>query len=135
DRNLTESRYGAEVIAHLDGLFDAYAAMLPRMIAHLSAAHPIDEIEFENALTGEIVKFGAITDEEFRKSASFAYKQAVRAQACDLLRCFLPMATLTNVGVWGNGRALEALLLHLLADPLEENRRLGQAGQRELAQV
>jgi thymidylate synthase ThyX len=116
-------------------LFDAYAAMLPKMVAHLEDAHPIDEIEFENALTGEVVPFARIDDEDFRKSASFAYRQAVRAQACDLLRCFLPMATLTNVGVWGNGRALEYLLLNLLADPFEENRWLGRAGQHELQQA
>lgn len=135
DRDLTESRYGEEVTAHLDGLFDAYAALLPRMSAYLTEQHPIADIEFENALTGEVARFGAITDAEFTKSAAFAYKQAVRAQACDLLRCFLPMATLTNVGVWGNGRALEYLLVGLYADPLEENRLLAQAGQYELAQV
>lgn len=135
DRNLIGSVYGERVLAHLDGLFDSYAAMLPRMSAYLEAAHPIGEIEFENAITGEVEKFANITDEEFSKSAAFAYKSAVRAQACDLLRCFLPMATLTNVGVWGNGRALEYLLLHLLADPFTENRLLGRAGSQELDAV
>lgn len=135
DRKLMNSRYSAEVIAHLDGLFDAYAATLPMMVAHLEQKYPIQDIEFENALTGEIVRFDRITDGEFAKSAAFAYRQAIRAQACDLLRCFLPMATLTNVGVWGNGRALEYLLLHLYADDFEENRWLAQAGEYELSKV
>ncbi len=135
DRTLLHSRFGARVIATLDGLFDAYAAMLPQMMAHLERRYPIDEIEFENALSGAVQSFARITDEEFKKSAAFAYRQAVRAQACDLLRCFLPMATLTNVGVWGNGRALEYLILNLLADSWEENRWLGRAGQFELQQV
>lgn len=135
DRTLIGSTYRDRVIQHLDGLFDAYAEMLPRMIAHLQETHPIDEIEFENAITGKIQKFANIADPEFSASASFAYKSAVRAQACDLLRCFLPMATLTNVGVWGNGRALEYLLLHLYADPFEENRILGHAGAHELDAV
>lgn len=135
DRDLVASRYGARVIQLLDGLFDTYSAMLPRMVAYLEQAHPVADIEFENALTGEIEKFAHIKDDEFRKSASFAYKSAVQAQACDLLRCFLPMATLTNVGVWGNGRALEYLLLHLFADPFAENRWLGRAGAHELGQV
>jgi thymidylate synthase ThyX len=135
DPRLLNSRFGARVLATLDGLFDAYAAVLPKMMAHLEDAHPMDEIEFENALTGEVTKFAHITDDDFRKSASFAYRQAVRAQACDLLRCFLPMATLTNVGVWGNGRALEYLILNLLADPFEENRWLGHAGHHELQQA
>lgn len=135
DQRLLRSRHGGEVMAFLDGLFDAYATMLPKMVAHLEAMYPVGEIEFENALTGEIQSFRRIGDDEFRRSASFAYRQAVRAQACDLLRCFLPMATLTNVGVWGNGRALEYLLLHLLADPFAENRWIGKAGQYELEQV
>lgn len=135
DRTLLNSRYGADVLALLNGLFDAYASTLPLMIAHLQARYPIDSIDFENALTGEVVRFGNISDDEFLKSAAFAYRQAVRAQACDLLRCFLPMATLTNVGVWGNGRALENLLLHLHADPFAENRLLGKAGQHDLEQV
>lgn len=135
DRTLQNSRYGADMLALLEGLFDAYAATLPLMIAHLEQKYPVEDIEFENALTGEVVKFARITDDEFQKSASFAYRQALRAQACDLLRCFLPMATLTNVGVWGNGRALENLLLHLHADPFAENRWLGKAGQYELEQV
>jgi thymidylate synthase ThyX len=135
DRTLLGSRFNASVVSTLDGLFEAYAAMLPKMIAHLERTYPIADVEFENALTGEVMRFARIADEEFAKSASFAYRQAVRAQACDLLRCFLPMATLTNVGVWGNGRALEYMLLTLLADPLEENLWLGRAGQHELQQV
>lgn len=135
DRNLLGSPYGARVVEHLDGLFDTYSAMLPRMVAYLEETHPVAEIEFENAITGEIEKFGHIKDDEFRKSSSFAYKTAVRAQACDLLRCFLPLATLTNVGVWGNGRALEYLLQTLLADPFTENKLLGRAGALELNTV
>jgi thymidylate synthase ThyX len=135
DATLLASPYGARVVEHLDGLFDAYAAMLPRMTRYLEQTHPIDNLEFENAITGEVKKFATITDAEFRSSASFAYKSAVRAQACDLLRCFLPLATLTNVGVWGNGRALEYLLLNLLGDPFQENRVLGRAGGRELDAV
>ncbi len=135
DGTLLDSRFAARVISTLDGLFEAYAAMLPKMIAHLERTYPLEDVEFENALTGQVTRFARIADEEFKKSALFAYRQAVRAQACDLLRCFLPMATLTNVGVWGNGRALEYLLLNLLADPFEENRWLGWAGQQELGQV
>ena len=65
DRKLTDSVYGPQVIKHLDGLFDAYASLLPRMIVYLEATHPVNEIEFENALTGQVVKFAQISDEDF----------------------------------------------------------------------
>ncbi|MGE5139689.1 MAG: FAD-dependent thymidylate synthase [Rudaea sp.] len=135
DRTLLDSRFGSRVVATLDGLFDAYSAMLPRMMAHIESTFPIDDVEFENGLTGEVQPYLEIGDEDFKKSAAFAYRQSVRAQACDLLRCFLPMATLTNVGVWGNGRALEYIILNLLADPLPENRWLARAAQHELDHV
>ena len=130
-----QSAHGAAYVATMDALFESYAAHLPRMIQHLSQKHPIESLEFENALTGEVAPFPESADSTMRHSAQFAYRQAVRARACDVLRCFLPLATLTNVGVWGNGRALEYLLLKLYANPLDEVQALAHAAQHELDQV
>ncbi len=132
---IMQSAHGAEYVAAMDQLFESYARHLPLMVEHLTQRYPIETMEFENARTGEVARFGAIRDETMRKSAQFAYRQAVRARACDVLRCFLPMATLTNVGVWGNGRALEYLLIKMYADPLEEVQALAHAAQFELDQV
>jgi thymidylate synthase ThyX len=132
---IMQSAHGSEYVAVIDGLFESYARHLPRMTEHLSARSPLETIEFENARTGEVARFDAIRDETMRKSAQFAYRQAVRARACDVLRYFLPMATLTNVGVWGNGRALEYLLVKMQAEPLEEVQALAQAAHSELSQV
>lgn len=132
---ILNSPFGAAYVETLDQLFEAYARCLPRMIQHLSQKYPLETMEFENSLTGEVLPYPAIHDEELRRSAQFAYRQAVRARACDALRCFLPMATLTNVGIWGNGRALEYLLIKLYADSLEEIQILAHAAQYELDQV
>ncbi len=134
-RRIMEAPFAADYVTTLDALFDAYAHHLPRMIAHVTERTPIDTLEFENALTGEVVRYATIHDDDLRASAAFAYKQAVRSRARDMLRCFLPMATLTNVGVWGNGRALEYLLIKLYADPLEENQLIARAAQYELGEV
>ncbi len=132
---LIHSAYGAAYVTTIDQLFESYARHLPRMIEHLSQKYPLETMEFENALTGEVARFPEIRDDEMRQSAQFAYRQAVRARACDVLRCFLPMATLTNVGVWGNGRALEYLLLKMYADALDEVQVLAHSAQFELDQV
>jgi thymidylate synthase ThyX len=95
------SRHAARYEAALDGLFDAYSALLEPTIAHVRARAPRD----------------AGTSER-------AYNSATRAKACDLLRGLLPMATLTNVGLFGNGRAFEYLLTRLYAAPLDELRAL-----------
>lgn len=134
-RRIIESSHGAAYLVTMDGLFESYARHLPRMSEHLTHKHPIESLEFENVLTGEVLRFPEIRDEVMRQSAQFAYRQAVRARACDVLRCFLPMATLTNVGVWGNGRALEYLLIKMYADPLAEVQTLAHAAHFELDQV
>ncbi|MBK9710178.1 MAG: FAD-dependent thymidylate synthase [Kouleothrix sp.] len=91
------SRHAARYEAALDGLFDAYSELLEPTIAFVRAGSPR----------------GAGTSER-------AYASATRAKACDLLRGLLPMATLTNVGLFGNGRAFEYLLTKLYAAPLAE---------------
>ncbi|MCX7838743.1 MAG: FAD-dependent thymidylate synthase [Anaerolineae bacterium] len=134
-RKILASSLGDDYVATLDALFDAYAQHLPRMIEHLAHVYPITALEFEDAQTGNVLRYSEIRDDDFLKSAHTAYRHALRARACDALRCFLPMATLTNVGVWGNGRALEYLLIRLYADPLEEIQTIAHAAHYELAQV
>ncbi len=134
-RRIVDSKYASEYIAAMDMLFEAYARHLPRMIEHITQQFPIENIEFENALTGEVARYAYIRGEDVLRSAQFAYRQSVRARACDMLRCFLPMATLTNVGVWGNGRALEYMLVKLYANPLDEVQAIARAIHHELNQV
>jgi thymidylate synthase ThyX len=55
-----------------------------------------------------------------------AWRGAVRAQACDAVRAVLPVATKSTVGIFASGQALENLIMHLLSDPLEEARTVGQ---------
>ncbi len=59
----------------------------------------------------------------------------MRAQACDILRGLLPAATLTNVGLYGNGQAFEYLLTKLYSHPLAEMRALAGDMHRELNQI
>jgi thymidylate synthase ThyX len=134
-RAILESPLGAEYIATLDALFDAYARHLPRLIEHLTLRYPIASLEFEDTSSGAVLRYDEIHDENFLARAHAAYRQAIRARACDMLRGFLPLATLTNVGVWGNGRALEYMLVRLYADPLDEVQTIAHAAQYELEQV
>lgn len=135
DRRILASPLAAEFTACMDGLFDAYARSFPLMTAYLERKHPIDDIVFDNALTGASERYADISDEEFKKSALFAYNQALRARACDSLRCFLPLASLTNVGVYANGRTHEYILTKLYADALDEMNTLAAAANHELEQV
>lgn len=64
-----------------------------------------------------------------------AWKSATRAKAFDLLRGLLPAATLTNLGLYGNGRAFEYLITKSAASELSEVRALSGELQSELAKV
>jgi thymidylate synthase ThyX len=109
DPQVMASPHAARYEAALDGLFDTYSAMLAPAIAWVRARTPRDEATSERA-----------------------YNSATRAKACDLLRGLLPMAALTNVGLFGNGRAFEYLLTRLYASPLDELQSLAAAMQRAL---
>lgn len=64
-----------------------------------------------------------------------AFKSAVRAQACDAIRPLLPVATTSTVGIYASAQALESLIMHLLADELEEARNTGEALLNEARKV
>src|SRR3979411_532121 len=53
-----------------------------------------------------------------------AWKSATRAKALDLLRGLLPAGTLTNLGLFGNGRAFDYLTTTMAAPQLPECPRL-----------
>lgn len=62
-----------------------------------------------------------------------AYQSTVRAKACDIIRGLLPTGTLTNIGIYGNGRAFEYLLIKMRASQLTEIRNIADAMKNELA--
>lgn len=103
------SRHAQAYVAAMDELFDTYTALFPAILDYVRRRSPRDPAVSERA-----------------------YHRATRAKALDLLRGLLPMATLTNVGLFGNGRAFEHLLNRLYASDLAELRTLAEAMQRAL---
>ena len=64
-----------------------------------------------------------------------AYKVALRAKVCDCLRGLLPAGTLTNMGIYGNGRFFESLIHKLNCSNLAEMQEIGKRSYEELAKV
>lgn len=90
----------------VDHLFDTYTRLIEPMTAEIVRAFPADP-----------------------GSRPKAVEAACRARALDALRCLLPAATLTNVGLTLNGRAAAHLIAKLRSHPLEECRQLGDSLQ------
>jgi thymidylate synthase ThyX len=107
-----DSPLGARYVEQLDGLFQLYTDLLPRMLDWARARYPKEPSD-----------------------SDFVYKQTIKAKACDAVRGMLPAATLSNVGIYGTGQAYEALLLRLRAHPLPEARTYAGMILEELRKV
>ena len=69
------------------------------------------------------------------KTSQAAYERSVRARGFDIIRGLLPAATLTNMGVFGNGRFFETLIMKLRTEPFVELNEIGRVAYEELAKV
>ena len=64
-----------------------------------------------------------------------AYTAALRAKVLDCLRGLLPAASMTNMGVFGNGRFFETLVQRLNSHNLVEMQEVGKDAYKELSKV
>ncbi len=64
-----------------------------------------------------------------------SYNRSVRAKVFDVIRGILPASTLTNMGIFGNGRFFEALLSKLQTYPLTELQETAHGTYKELCKI
>ncbi len=117
-------------------LFETYSRQMEPMIEFVAKSLPIEQLEVRDPTTGKSLSYDeAKSDEKLRRWAETAYRATVRAHACDVLRGYLPAATLTNVGLFGVGQAFEYLLSKLYSHELSEAQELANAMRGELNQL
>src|SRR5713226_227573 len=95
-----------------DAIFETYSRLIDPVTQAIRKRFPLEEGETDRA-----------------------WKSATRAKALDLLRGLLPAGTLTNLGLFGNGRAFEYLITKMAGHELPECRLLATDLHRELAMV
>ncbi len=93
-------------------LFDTYSKLIPPLTGLMEEKHP---------------KEGGIS--------TGAYKASIRAKVLDCLRGLLPAGTLTNMGIYGNGRFFEGMVQRLHCQNLAELQDIGKRSQEELAKI
>jgi thymidylate synthase ThyX len=96
----------------MEALFETYSELVMPLTEAVRDRYPMEAAETERG-----------------------WKSTTRAKALDLLRGLLPASTLTNLGLYGNGRAFEYLLTKLAASELPECGALAPTMHRELAEV
>jgi thymidylate synthase ThyX len=92
-----------------DALFNTYSRLIEPLTQSIRNRFPFEEGETDRA-----------------------WKSATRAKALDMLRGLLPAGTVTNLGLFGNGRSFEYLITKLSASELPECRGLATDLHREL---
>ncbi len=122
---IMNSKFAAEYAAVCDELFETYSSEIDAVKAFVREKWKIEDN----------TKISQMTDEAEIKRAKTAYESSVRARALDILRYYLPAATVTNIGITANGRAFEYLISKLLSDELEEVREIGKLMHEELSKV
>jgi thymidylate synthase ThyX len=130
------SKHGDAYLELMNLLFDTYSQQMEPMLEYIAKSLPIDQLEVRDPTTGKPLSYDeAKKDEKLKRWAETAYRATVRAQACDVLRSYLPAATLTNVGIFGVGQAFEYLASKLYSHELGEAKDLAAAMHGELNQL
>ena len=132
---LMESKFADDYLESCNFSFDIYSKNIEPMISHIREKYPIEKYTFKDSKDGKEKSFSKLKKEEDIKSANIIYKGSTKAKALDILRGLLPAATLTNVGITGNGRAFEYLLTVLGSSELQEERNLASNIKKELDAV
>lgn len=109
---LMTSAYRDLYISTCNMLFETYSKLIPPMTSLIEERMP--------------------RDESFSKGA---YAAALRSKVLDCLRGLLPAGTLTNMGIYGNGRFYEGLLHKLHCHNLSELQDAGRRMSEELEKI
>lgn len=120
-----------------DYAFEIYSELIKRLSEYFKQKLPEEnfEIEVERDNTKIKVKKSGLKGEAEEKAFRNAYNFTVRCAALDVGRCVLPSSTLTQVGIFGNGRFFTGVISALKSGELEEERRRGMDLEAELKKV
>lgn len=132
DERILKSKYADLYIESCDNAFDVYSKSIDLMQKFISEIEPIDDFVYFDSISISEKPFSKLTNKQDIESAKKVYKSTVRSRALDILRNLLPAATLTNLGITGNGRAFEYLLTKLYCSELTELRNLANLINSEL---
>jgi thymidylate synthase ThyX len=112
DPDIAASPHGSAYEQELDAVFATYTALFEPVSAWARERFPQDATASDQA-----------------------YRNAIKAKACDVLRGLLPAATVSNVGIFASGQAYEQMLLRLRGSELAEARDVAALMLTELRKV
>jgi thymidylate synthase ThyX len=132
DVRIIKSKYADQYIESCDHAFDVYSKSINLMQKFISEIEPIDDFVYYDSISKSEKPFHKLMNQQDIESGKKVYNSTVRSKTLDILRNLLPAATLTNLGITGNGRAFEYLLTRLYCSELNELKDLAHLMNSEL---
>ena len=135
EKRIMASPYAQEYVTTLDFVFQTYCDLIEPMTEYFKKLKPIEHAAYDILGNGEKQKFRDLKNDNDKKAFERTYRFDLKTKTCDTLRCLLPAATLTNVGIFGNGRFFQHLITHLLTKNVVEFNEIGRKAHTELSKV
>ncbi|MEM3074833.1 MAG: FAD-dependent thymidylate synthase [Candidatus Pacearchaeota archaeon] len=117
-----------------DRAFEIYKDAIDRLFNYFKEELPKSKFKIEIERGGIKVECGEneLLNESEIRAFNTAYNFTIRCAALDVGRCVLPSSTLTNLGLFGNGRFYTNLITHLKSSNLLELQEKGIEIERAL---
>lgn len=135
---IVEAGFGPRFEKTTDAAFEVYSAAIKKLSDHIrenvypESSHRIEIIrEGQKTLVGRDELQGDDEARAFRTSYAFT----LRCAALDIGRCVLPASTLTQMGLYGNGRFFTGVITALKSGELREEHERGFELEAELVKA
>ncbi len=135
DPAVMASPLGAQYAETMDFVFSTYCDLVEPMKAYYSGLKQIEDAEYDINGDGVKEKWADCADEKMQKAFRITYNADIRSKACDSLRALLPIATKTNVGIFGNGRFFQNVLTHCYTSDNPEVQDVARRSHEQLNKV
>jgi len=128
--SLMEAPFGKQYHDTMEHIFKTYASLVEPMKEYFGNLKSLGDAEYDINGDGAKERYRDLSDEKQQKAFKLTYNIDLRTKACDTLRALLPLATLTNVGIFGNGRFYQHVISHMLTSDIPE---VSEIAQKTLA--
>ncbi|MDB4940183.1 MAG: hypothetical protein JWO40_608 [Candidatus Doudnabacteria bacterium] len=135
DPAILNSVFGKQYIETMDFIFQTYADLVAPLKDYFVNLKKLEEAEYDINGDGVKEKWADLTDEKDQKNFKQTYNFDLRAKACDTLRALLPVGTLTNVGMFANGRFYQTVISNLMTHRLPEMHKIAEQTSSALQSI
>lgn len=122
EQRIMQSRFADDYTRTMDFLFESYVTLINGLRTFFETLTPIEEFKTKMKVGNEVkeVTLKDLTSAEQVRDFKRTYNFVMKTSSCDRARVVLPAATLTNLGIFGNGRFYQNLLTALYSEDLAE---------------